>query len=158
MTLLERRKAKYPDTITFKYYNANPKGKITCDCVSRALCTAMDKPYEQVVREIAETQCRTGYDSASTEGIAVYLKEQGWTRCKQPRKSNGKKYTGEEFCSMLIHPTRYRELKLTDKSFNKNKVIANIGGHHIVAIVDGRIHDTWDSTQGSIGIVWVKEE
>ena len=158
MTLLERRKAKYPDTDTFKYYNANPKGKITCDCVVRALCTAMDKPYNSVVMEMAELQCYTGLDTTSTEGIAAYLKQQGWTRCKQPRKPNGKKYTGKEFCSLIMHPTRSEELVLTDKPYSKNKVIANIGGHHIVAIVDGRIHDTWDSTQGSIGIVWVKEE
>lgn len=156
MTLLEKRKAKYPDTSTFTYYNANPKNKITTDCVIRALCTAMQKPYNEVVMEMAEMQCRTGYDMSSTEGIDRYLKENGWTRCKQPRKSDNKKYTGKEFCLTLSHPIYSEELNLTSLPFDWHNVIADIGGHHIVAILDGKVHDVWNSTYKSIGIVWVK--
>jgi hypothetical protein len=34
-------------------------------------------------------------------------------------------------------------------------MIANIGGHHIVAIIEGQINDIWDSSDGCIGNVWV---
>ena len=57
-----RREDKYPDTSTFKYYNANPKNRITTDCVVRAICTALMIPYNQVVMEMAKLQCDTGYD------------------------------------------------------------------------------------------------
>ena len=55
------RKERYPDTDTFSYFNANPKNKITGDCVARAICTALELPYNQVVMELAEQQCKTGY-------------------------------------------------------------------------------------------------
>ena len=56
------RKVKYPDTDTFKYYNANPKGKITCDCVARAICTALNEPYKYVLMEMIELSIETGYE------------------------------------------------------------------------------------------------
>ena len=49
---MARRIEKYPETKTFHYYNANPKGKLTCDCVVRAICTAMDKPYNDTLKEM----------------------------------------------------------------------------------------------------------
>lgn len=134
------RREKYPDTKTFKFYNANPKGRFTGDCVIRAICTALEKPYEEVYRELLELCLSTGYSIASTENYAKYLELQGWDKKKQPRKSNNKKYTGEEFC----------------KNY-KGICIAHIGGHHIVCIKNGKVHDTWDSTDGCIGNYWVKE-
>lgn len=158
MTLTEKRKAKYPNTDTFTYYNANPKNKITTDCVIRALCTAMEKPYNDVVMELARMQCETGFDMSENSLIDRYLQKNGWTRCKQPKKWDGTKYTGKEFCRTLSHPIYSEELNLTDKPFNWHRVVANLGGHHIVAIVEGTVYDTWNSTAGSIGIVWVKAE
>ena len=36
------------------------------------------------------------------------------------------------------------------------RYIAHIGGHHIIAIVDKKVNDTWDSTDGCIGNYWTK--
>ena len=58
---------------------------------------------------------------------------------KQPRKSDNTKYIGKEFCKMF-----------------KGTCVANIGGHHIVCIKDGKVHDIWDSTDGCIGNYWIK--
>ena len=136
MTLTEKRMAKYPNTDTFTYYNANPKNKITTDCVIRALCTGMEKPYNDVVMELAQMQCETGFDMSENSLIDRYLQKNGWTRCKQPKQADGTKYTGAEFCRTLSHPIYSEELNLTDKPFNWHRVIANLGGHHIVAIVE----------------------
>ena len=38
-----RRQDKYPDTEVFHYFNANPKNRITTDCVVRAICLATQK-------------------------------------------------------------------------------------------------------------------
>ena len=138
MTREERRRIKYPETSTFHYYNANPKNRITGDCWCRAICTALQISYNQVVMEMAELQCKTGYDAS--ELIAIYLESKGWTKHKQPRKADNTKYTGEEFC-----------LELAEKNI---RYVANIGGHHIVAIVDCKVNDTWDSTDGCIGNYW----
>ena len=156
MTLLEKRRAKHPDTDTFHYHNANPKNKITTDCVIRALATGLQMEYNDVVIELANMQCATGFDDGDTQLIDRYLKSKGWIRCNQPRKDDNTKYTGKEFCKTLMHPIYSEELNLYTQPFDAHHVIADLGGHHIVAIIGGQVWDTWDSTSGCIGIVWVK--
>lgn len=137
-----KRQDKYPDTSTFHYYNANPKNRITTDCVMREICTALQQDYNKTVIEMAELQCKTGYDNGDTKLIEKYLKEKGWVKHKQPRKSDNTKYTGKEFCRRARKYENY---------------IANIGGGHTVAIINGKVNDIWDSTDGCIGNYWTKE-
>lgn len=134
------RQSKYPNTKTFNFHNQNPKGRVTGDCVFRAISLATNKPYNECVIEMAQLMCETGYALNDNKGIEKYLSNLGWVKHKQPRKANNTKYTGKEFCS-----------KVVDKS---KRYIANIGGHHIVAIVDGKVNDIWDSTDGCIGNYW----
>ena len=137
-----RRQDKYPDTEVFHYFNANPKNRITTDCVVRAICLATQKSYATVVMDLAKLQCETGYDDCDKPLIDRYLQMHGFLKQKQPKKPNGKKYTGGEFCK-----------KVATKS---GRYVANIGGHHVVAIVDRKVNDIWDSTDGCIGNYWVK--
>ena len=139
-----RRQDKYPDTDTFHYFNANPKNRITEDCAVRAISVACEKPYNQVVMDLAEIQCQTGYDGSGKQGIDLLMKKYGWVMHKQPRKSDGRKYTGSEFCKKVA----------TDNE----RYLANVGGHHIVAIVDCKIWDMWNSTGGCIGNYWTKDK
>lgn len=135
------RQEKYPETSTFHFYNANPKGRITTDCVARALSTAMKLDYNRVIMELAEISCETGYDGQDKKGIELFLKGYGWIKHRQPRKLDNTKFTGKEFC----------------KKFDKKKnYVAMIGGHHIVAIVDGKVNDIWDSTDSCIGNYWTE--
>ena len=133
------RQQKYPNTETFVFYNANPKNRITGDCTFRAICTALEQSWEQTVMEMAELSCRTGYAINDKKGIERYLKEKGWTKHSQPRKADNTKYTGEEFCKVF-----------------KGTCVANIGGHHIVCIKNGKVYDIWDSTYKCIGNYWTK--
>lgn len=142
------RKQKYPDTATFHFYNANPHGRITGDCVTRAIATALEIDYNVAVMLGAIAQVETGYDNATAQGIDYIVGRCGWTKQKQPKKANGKKYTGAEFCKAIKNGT-YAWLQ-------GKRIIANIGGHHTVAIVDERIWDIWDSTDGCIGNYWIK--
>lgn len=137
------RQEKYPETKTFHFYNANPKNRITGDCVFRAFALAMEQDYNEIVMEMAKLMCETGYALNDTKGENKYLKLKGWTKHPQPRKVDGSKYTGKEFCELIA---------------KKNKrYIAHIGGHHVVAIVDGKVNDIWDSTNGCIGNYWTKD-
>ena len=142
-----KRQDKYPDTRYFKYHNQNPKNRITGDCWARAVSKATEVDYNKVVMEMAELQCRTGFDASSS--IGRYLEGKGWKRFNQPRKINNTKYTGKEFCKE-IQEGRFTNL------LNKN-IVANIGGHHVVAICKGKIYDIWDSTDGCIGNYWIKD-
>lgn len=136
------REKKYPNTDTFQFYNANPKGRITGDCTFRAIATALNKPWEDVVMEMAEMSCRTGYAINDKKGIECYLKEKEWIKHPQPKKADNTKYTGKDFCLCI--------------AAKNQRYIANIGGHHIVAISDGKIMDIWDCSNKCIGNYWTK--
>lgn len=143
------RQQKYPDTATFHYHNANPKGRITGDCTFRAVSTALGQSWEQTVMEMAELSCKTGYAINDTKNIDRYLQSKGWVKHKQPRKADNTKLTGKEFCLEIQDDFAWVTGGVKD-------VVANIGGHHIVAIIDGQVWDTWDSTDGCIGNFWVE--
>lgn len=135
------RQNKYPDTNTFNWHNANPHNKITTgDCVIRAISTALDLPWEQVYRDLVDIGIKYGYMPNDLKTYGRYLESKGWKKHRQPRKYNGTKYTGAEFCEEFGSPYR--------------NIIAHIGGHHIVAIVNAKVYDTWNSTQGCIGNYW----
>lgn len=137
------RASKYPDTPTFKYFNANPKNRITGDCWLRAICTGLNEPYNDVLKEMVEVHLETGYEMSCDKAVEKYLAGKGWVKHKQPRKSDNTKYTGSEFCRQVA---------------KKNvRYIANIGGHHMVAIVDKKVLDIWNSTGKCIGNYWTKE-
>ena len=148
-----KRSEKYPETNTFHYYNANPKNRITTDCWLRAVCTGLNEPYNEVLKEMVKVHLETGYEMSSNMAIDKYLASKGWIKHKQPRKPDGKKYTGEEFCKML-----QQDAKAVGMSF-----IANTGGHHMVCIKETgglhgshKVHDIWNSTDGCIGNYWTK--
>lgn len=143
------RQQKYPDTTTFHYHNQNPKNRITTDCVIRAISTATEIPYNQVVMELAKLQCETGYDDGDSKLYDKYLQSKGWIKKHQPRKLENTKYTGKEFCREVYEGTTWGEGDYT-------RIVAHIGGNHVVAIIDGKVWDIWNSTDGCIGNYWVK--
>lgn len=144
------REQKYPDTNTFHFYNANPKNKYTTDCVIRAIATATTLSYETVLMDLAELQCKTGYDMSEPKCYGKYLESLGWKKQKQPKKWDNTKFTGKEFCKEI---GRYDSC--VDSGNNINRQIVHIGGHHIAAVISGVIYDTWDCTDGCIGNYWI---
>ena len=149
-------KRKLPvETHYFTYYDANPKHKKTGDCVIRALATAMNKSWDEVLTDLYKYAMK--YKQMLNDDILYkkYLKDQGWVMLKQPRKYDNTKYTGKEFCAELHEGTCF---KIDGHEFAKwDNIIAHIGGHHMVAIIDGKITDTWNSGGGCIGNIWIKE-
>lgn len=139
------RSQKYPDTSTFHFYNANPRNRITGDCAYRAIATATGIDYNEVVMALAKVHCDTGYEPTEGKGLEAYMTSIGWVKHSQPRKPDGTKYTGKEFCKMI------------QKYHWTGSFLCNIGGHHMVAIIDGKVNDIWDSTDGCIGNYWTKD-
>ena len=135
-----RRQDKYPETPTFHYYNANPHKRITGDCTIRAVCTGLDIAYYDCMDMLVDMSKKTGYSISSKENVAKLLAEKGIFMQKQPRKFDNTKYTGVEFCK-----------KIAEK---EKRYIAHIGGGHMVAIVDKKVQDIWNSTDGCIGNYW----
>lgn len=133
------RREKYPDTDTFKYYNANPKNRITGDCVFRAISVALGMKYNKVVLEMAIMQCKTGYALNDTKGIEKYLESKGWVKNPQLKHENGTKYSVEDFVKTHKHGT----------------YIINMA-NHVSVIKDGKNYDIWDCVKygGCVGNYW----
>ena len=147
-----KRQNKYTETDTFHFHNANPKNRATGDCTFRAISVALEQPWEQTVMEMAEMSCKTGYAINDKKGIERYLKSKGWVKHDQPRRYDlcgYKKYTGKQWCYEVQSVTQKRRSSW-------DRMVAMIGGHHIVAIIDGKVWDIWDSTDGCIGNYWTK--
>lgn len=109
-------------------FNPNPRGKRVGDCVIRALSAATGKGWEETYIEL----CLLGYimgDWGSSNAVwNAYLVSQGFTRdivsadCPEC-------YTIQDFCNEYPRGTY---------------VIGT--GSHAVAVVDGVLLDSWDSS------------
>ena len=124
----------------FQFYNANPKGNITCDCVIRAIAGATGKAWEDVMRELTECAIKHKLMINDPKLYTKYFKENGWVKHNQPKKAGGKKYTGWEWAPTF-----------------KGTAVAHVGDHHIVMVKDGKVWDNWFSAGGIVGNYWTKE-
>lgn len=126
--------------MAFQYFNANPQGKNTNDCVVRSICAATTMEWDDVLSGL--TECALRYKLMIDDPILYtkYLKEIGWEKQKQPKKYNGKKYTGREWAAVF-----------------KGDALVHIGAHHMVFVSHGKVWDTWDSSNGIVGNYWIKK-
>lgn len=136
------------ETSTFHFHNENPKGKRTGDCTLRAIATATGKDWDEVLDGVCEIAHKLKLMPDDDKCYGRYLESLGWVKNKQPRKWDNTKYTGAEWCEWL------------NENDNRNeRIIAHIGGHHIVCIAKDdkfKVFDTWNSTGGCIGVYWTK--
>lgn len=154
------RQEKYPERKWFTYKNMNPKNRITGDCVIRAIALALEQDYNKTLKEIVEVQLKTGYMIDTKECYGRYLESKGWIKCKQPRWYDNTKWTGREFCDKLQQYLGDHEVEGAEWDCGviiEPRIIANIGGHHLTAIIDGKITDHWDCSRGTIGNYWIKK-
>ena len=101
------------------------------DCVVRAIAIATGKSYATVYAEINALDCKT---SNSRTGVAKkttrkYLTSSGWQWTPTMAIGSG--------CT--IH--------LTSAELPAGRLIVSVS-RHLVAVVDGVIHDTYDSSRG----------
>lgn len=137
------------NTATFEYFNVNPKGKMTDDCVVRAIAAATGKSWDEVFNALCEVAHKYKLMPSDEKCYGKYLKSLGWKKVGQPRKSDNRKYTLAEWCEAL------------SACKNKPPRIVNVGCYHIVCVkpIDGRYKacDTWDCTGNCVGTSWLPD-
>lgn len=122
--------------------NAGYKGQ-TGDCVVRAIAIATRKPYQEVYSELnvlsvarkdprGASAARTGVKKTT---IRAYLASLGWTWVPTMAIGSGCK----------VH--------LRDGELPVGRLIVSVSGH-IVAVIDGVIHDTFDPSRGGTRCVY----
>jgi hypothetical protein len=135
-----RRQDKYPNNDFFTFYNANPKNKVGGDCVIRAICVALGESWETVVREMTELGIKLGYVLNDKHVYEKYLESKGYIKYSEPRDENNCKIT----------------VKSAIKNWKITNAVANVGSHHVVAIVNGKVNDIWDSSKQTMHTYWRK--
>ncbi|MDR4969304.1 MAG: hypothetical protein RG740_06770 [Acholeplasmataceae bacterium] len=127
-------------TKTFTFYNRNPRGLVgSADCVARAISTATGKTWEDTIRELTNYGIERAGVFNEKNIYAGWLESNGWKKQKQPRKSNGKKYTVLEF----------------QQANPKGMYIVSLSGH-LTVVEDGIIYDTWNCQNSTVGNYWSK--
>lgn len=112
----------------FIYYNPNPRGKNAGDCVVRAIAKTTGQDWESIYAELSAFGYSFGDWGNSNGTWAAYLKRKGFSRHIIPDTCPDC-YTVEDFAAE--HPD--------------GRYIAATG-EHAVAVVDGDIYDSWDSS------------
>lgn len=124
----------------YVHYNPNPAGRHVGDCAVRAVAKALGLDWETAYALIASN----GYNMAdmpSSDSVwGATLRMNGFYRDSIPNECP-ECYTAEMFAR--DHP--------------EGIYVLGFGGH-VATIVDGRLFDSWDSTQEIPQYYWHKRE
>lgn len=119
-------------------YNANPRNKRVGDCTVRAISKILDQSWEETYLGL----CIQGFamaDMPSANNVwGSYLRRKGFDR-NSVSKTCPECYTVRDFCE--DHPTGEYVVSLNS---------------HVVAVVEGILYDTWDSSDEIVLYFWEK--
>lgn len=124
----------------YAYYQPNPAGKSVGDCTVRALSKALGQTWEETYVGLALEGFARG-DLLNADSVwGPYLKARGFTRNWIPDECLDC-YTVSDFAA--DHP--------------EGAYVLSMPGKHVVAVVDGVIYDSWDSSNETPTYFWAKE-
>lgn len=109
------------------YANPNPEKKNAPDCVIRAICIALNKPWNEVFDELTIVAKKVHSITSDDKVWGKYLYDLGFVPFILP-----------ESCPECI----------TVRAFStifKNGIYIIGTGYHAVTVIDGDYYDTWDS-------------
>ena len=122
----------------YSYYNPHPSKNKIGDCVIRALTKALNKSWEE---------------------IYIDLSIEGYIKCYLPNADIvwGKYLIKNGFCRNLIPDDDFGDYTIEDFCMEHPQGTYVIGtGSHAVAVVDGILFDSWNSS-GEIPIYYYKK-
>lgn len=123
----------------FKFYNANPNGKRTQDCVKRAICTAENRDYRDVQKELNRLKKITGCEKFNdNKNWKAYIDSKGYAKLSFPAVAGEKRMNGKSFC----------------EKYKTGRYILRMAGH-LSCCIDGVIYDTWDCTDKCVYNAWL---
>lgn len=120
----------------YKYYNANPLGRIVNDCTVRAISLATDQSWDTTYKELSEFARKQGITFSEIEFINEYLAD---------------KY--EHYCLAkgIVTLEDFLDLKLP------GRWLVTMSGH-ITCVIDGICYDTFDPSSRYIWCVYKVKE
>ena len=125
---------------TYRYYNPNPVGNRTRDCVIRAISAALDMTWDDAFDIIADRAKAMGETMDENAVYGSILRQCGFYRAVPPSTCPDC-YTAKDFCRS--HPYGVYVLGFTG---------------HVAACIDGQVWDSFDSTDEPITYYWGLQE
>lgn len=119
----------------YKYYNANPKGRITGDCVIRAISTALNIDYYKIQNMLIENSDYFNCDMLVRDCYSRLLE----------RKYNLPRIKG-----------RNRTVKEIVEEYPNSVLILRVDTHLTCAKYK-IIYDIWDTSNEIVDIFWIVE-
>jgi len=120
------------------WYNPSPAGRNVGDCAVRAVAKALDTDWEDAYAQIAAAGFLMNDVPSSNSVWGSVLRRHGFMRTAIPQTCPDC-YTAEDFA--LDHPTGIYVLGF---------------GNHVATVKDGRLFDSWDSSQEIPQYYWEK--
>lgn len=125
--------------MAYIYYNPNPSGQRTGDCVIRAIAKVTDTSWEKSYIDLA-LQGYMMYDLSSNNRVwGSYLESRGFKKRYLPDVCPDC-YTVKDFC----------------KDYSKGIYVLATGSHAI-AVINGNYYDVWDSGD-EVPLYYYKQE
>lgn len=126
--------------MNWEYFNENPLGKSTGDCVIRAISIALGKTWDEVYVGLCLEGFLNGDWGASDDTWGKYLYRNGFRRHFIPDDGLGA-YTVADF--VQDNPC--------------GTFVLSMPNRHAVAVVDGQYFDSWNSGGEAPTYYWSKE-
>ena len=126
--------------MAYKFYNPNPVGRFTKDCIPRALAKALDVDWETASVLLCNAAITMGDIECSNGVLAAVLRQNGFYR-NVIANTCPDCYTAQDFCE--DNPTGTFILGF---------------GDHVACIVNGVIYDSWDSSLELPQYYWYKQK
>lgn len=130
-----------PQKMSYAYYNENPLGKSTGDCVIRAISKALGKTWDEVYVGLCLEGFLNGDWGNSDDTWGKYLHRNGFRRHFIPDDGLGA-YTVSDFAKENPHGT----------------YILSMPGKHVLCVKDGVLFDSWNSSGETPSYFWKKEK
>lgn len=126
--------------MVFEEYNPNPVGRKVGDCAVRAIAKALNTDWETAFILITFNAYQMGDMPSSDSVWGAVLRENGFYKKAIPDYCPDC-YTVEEFC--YDHP--------------KGTFVLGFGGH-VATVVDGKLYDSWNSSQEIPVYYWYRKD
>lgn len=121
-------------------YNPNPTGRSNAgDCSIRAVAKALGISWEKAYSLIAANGYQMGNVPSANEVWGAVLRQNGFYRQAIPDTCPDC-YTAEDFCRDYPHGTFVLGF-----------------GSHVATVIDGKLYDSWDSSQEVPQYFWYQK-
>lgn len=125
---------KYVLKSPFEFSNPHPENKRVKDCVKRAFTIATGEDYMAIQRELNRIKRET---NLGNDAWREFIKRRGWRKLSFPAEFGLPRMNGKNF--VLNYPKGIYVLRMA---------------RHLATVKDGKLLDTWDSSNKCVYNAW----